>query len=178
MENLIFIDESGANLQMHLRYGRAYKGERALLSAPYHRGNYFTIVGAISLDKIEAIGYCKGNGDTEVFSRFLSELLCPNLNQAHVIVMDNVKFHKNEKVRNLIESSGARIIYTPPHSPEFNPIEEMWSKVKGSLRKTAARTIDKFSIRIKGALRSVKSSDLYGWFKHAGYIDQYFREPL
>lgn len=175
---MIFIDEAGANLQMYPRYGRAPGAQRAEISAPYHRGHYMTILGAISLRGIECLTYIEGSGNTEVFSYFIENYLCPILTAEHVVVMDNVSFHKSEKIRSFIESKGAKLIYSPPYSPEFNPIEEMWSKVKSLLRKFAARTKKTFKDAIARALSAVTKKDLFGWFDHAGYMGQDFRELL
>lgn len=103
---------------------------------------------------------------------------CPLLKPHHVVVMDNVSFHKTEKIKKAIESRGAKLIFSPPYSPEFNPIEEMWSKIKSLLRKFSARTKDKFKEAITKAIKLVNTKDLFGWFNHAGYIDQDFRKLL
>ena len=163
---------------MHPRYGRAYGANRATITAPYHRGNFMTIFGAISLNGIEALTYTEGSGNTEVFTCFINNYLCPVLQSNHVVVMDNVSFHKSGKIKLAIESIGAKLIYSPPYSPEFNPIEEMWSKVKTFLRKVSARIKRSFKSALRNALFTVTSTDLFGWFKHAGYIDQDFREVL
>ena len=177
-ESLIFIDEAGANLQMHPLYGRAPGAQRANISAPHQRGNFITILGAISINGIESLSYTDGPGNTEVFGCFIENYLCPILTSNHVVVMDNVPFHKAEKIKHMIETTGAKLIYSPPYSPEFNPIEEMWSKVKSFLRRFAARTKTEFHRAITKALKSITQSDLFGWFKHAGYIDQVFRKLL
>jgi DDE superfamily endonuclease len=124
-KNLIFIDESGAHLQMRPRYGRAYGRERAYLCAPYHRGHQITMIGAISIDKVEAAMYGQWATDGEVFTKFLEQSLRPMLNPNHVVVMDNVSFHKVQRVSEIIQQAGARLIYLPPYHPELNPIEEM-----------------------------------------------------
>lgn len=163
---------------MHPIYGRAYGKNRATISAPYHRGNYMTILGAISINKIEAIAYGEGAGNTEVFVSFIENFLCPVLREGHIVIMDNVSFHKAEKVKLAIENKGAKLIYSPPYSPELNPIEEMWSKIKNFLRKISARTKCKFHNALQKALLAITDSDLFGWFKHSGYTDQGFRELL
>lgn len=163
---------------MHPIYGRAYGKNRATITAPYHRGNYMTIIGAISINKIEAIAYSDGSGNTLTFTSFIENFLCPILREGHVVVMDNVSFHKGEKIRTAIESKGAKLIYSPPYSPELNPIEEMWSKIKTFLRKMSASTKLKFHHALKKALLAITKLDLFGWFKHSGYTDQGFREAL
>lgn len=163
---------------MHPIYGRAPGAQRANISAPHRRGNYITILGAISIKGIESVSYTDGPGNSEVFSCFIGNYLCPILTSKHVVVMDNVPFHKSETIKNMIESTGAKLIYSPPYSPEFNPIEEMWSKIKSLMRKFAARTKNEFHRAITKALQAVTQSDLFGWFNHSGYIDQDFRKLL
>jgi transposase len=177
-EHLIFIDEAGANLQMHPLYVRAPGAQRANISARYQRGNFIAILGAISLKGIESLSYTNGPGNTEVFGCFIENYLCPMLTSKHVVVIDKVPFHKAEKIKNMIKTTGAKLIYSSPYSPEFNPIEQMCSKVKSSLRKFAARTKTEFHRAIIKALKSITQSNLFGWFKHAEYIDQDFRKPL
>ncbi len=169
VKDLIFIDESGAHLQMSPRYGRAYGKERAIVKAPYKRGNQMTMIVAISIKKVEAALYGEWNANTEIFSTFIEEHLCPLLKKRHVVVMDNVGFHKSEKVISQIEATGAKCLYLPPYHPELNPIEEMWSKVKSILRKLSARNLEDFKKAIKVAFESVVDRDLLGWFQHAGY---------
>ena len=177
-ERFIFIDEAGANLQMHPRYGRAYGGQRAMLSAPYHRGNSISMIAAISIKKIEALTYCNGACDGQAFITFINKFIRPILTPAHIVVMDNVAFHKSIAVKEAIESTGAKLVHSAPYSPEFNPIEEMWSKAKTLLRNASARTFSSFNKSIKRILLAVTVSDLFGWFRHAGYLDQDFREVL
>jgi transposase len=154
---------------MTLRYGRAYGAERAVLSAPYQRGNRISIISAISIHKIEAAMYGQWSTDGEIFKHFIENDLLPILKPRHVVVMDNVKFHQSETIKELIHSVGARVVYLPPYHPELNPIEEMWSKIKHILRKLSARDLKTFKSSIKKAYEKVTQSDLLGWFKHAGY---------
>lgn len=151
------------------RYGRAYGKERAMLMAPYQHGNQMTMISAISVEKIEAAMYGQWAANGEIFLTFLEKCLCPVLKPGHVVVMDNVGFHKVAGVDEIIKSTGAELIYLPPYSPELNPIEEMWSKIKGRLRKLSARTVDTFQNAIKFAYESINQFDLKGWFRHAGY---------
>lgn len=169
VQNLIFLDESGANLQMAPLYGRAKGEERVNVHAPYKRGNKITMISAISINEVEAAFYGEWSADGDIFSHFIENLLCPKLHAEHVIIMDNVKFHKIPEIKKLIEATGAKLVYLPPYSPELNPIEEMWSKIKTILRKLSARTLEKFNDAIKIAFESVTDNDLGGWFRHAGY---------
>jgi len=151
------------------RYGRAQGAERAIITAPYQRGNQITMISAISLEKVEAAMYGSWNANSEIFTIFVEEHLCPVLEKRHVVVMDNVGFHKSEKVISLIESTGAKCVYLPPYHPELNPIEEMWSKIKSILRKLCARDLGNFKKAIRQAFEAIESKDLLGWFQHAGY---------
>ena len=169
VKNLLFLDEAGANLQMTPRYGRAYKGERVAVAAPYQRGNKITMISTISIYQVEAAMYGTWSANGEIFAEFIEKSLKPILKPRHVLVMDNVSFHKSKIVENIIDGTGARILFLPPYHPELNPIEEMWSKVKTCLRRLSARTLDDFQSAIKNAFEAVTSNDLIGWFRHAGY---------
>ena len=151
------------------RYGRAYGSNRAVISAPYQRGNLISLISAISIHKIEAAMYGQWATNGEIFSHFIEKELLPILEPRHVVVMDNVGFHKSEPIKKLIDSVGARVLYLPPYHAELNPIEEMWSKIKCILRKLSARDIHTFKVAIKKAYEKISQSDLLGWFKHAGY---------
>ena len=150
-------------------YGRSMSGERAVISKPNKYGNKITMISGISVEKIEASIYGKWSANSEIFTQFIIQCLCPVLKPRHVVIIDNVRFHKTPEVARLIHNTGAKLIYLPPYSPELNPIEEMWSKIKHILRKLSARTINKFKKAIKRAFNAVTKKDLIGWFKHAGY---------
>lgn len=169
MKDLIFIDESGANLQMSPRYGRAYRQNRVYQAVPFNRGNRLTMISAISVEKIEAALYGEWSANGFIFLNFIEQCLCPVLSSRHVVVMDNVAFHKVAGVKEVIERTGARLIYLPPYAPDLNPIEPMWSKIKHYLRTAAARTLLRFKKAIQKAFRSILQKDLQHWFKHCGY---------
>ncbi len=151
------------------RYGRAYGSERARFSAPYKHGNQLTMIGAISIEKIEAAIYGAWAANGEIFTQFIEKCLRPILKPEHVVVMDNVSFHKVRRVHEIISEAGAKLIYLPPYHAEFNPIEEMWSKIKTMLRRLSARTLPAFQKAVKKAFEAVTPTDLFGWFQHAGY---------
>jgi transposase len=176
---LIFLDESGANLQMAQLYGRGYGGERVATAIPFNRGNRLTMLSAISFEKVEAALYGEWAVDGEIFLNFITKSLRPVLKGRHVVIMDNVAFHQVNGVMEAIESTGARLVYLPPYSPDLNPIEQMWGKIKTCLRKGSARTLDAFAVSIKNAFLSISSNDLGNWYKHCGYYHSpYFREAL
>jgi len=169
MRNLIFLDESGANLRMAPLYGRAQGGERVVHAVPFDRGNRITMLSAISFEKIEAALYGEWATDGDIFLNFIVKCLCPVLHKHHVVIMDNVAFHQVCGIREAIEGTGAKLIYLPPYSPDLNPIEQMWGKIKNCLRKESARTLDKFAISIKAAFMKINSTDLTNWYRHCGY---------
>jgi transposase len=150
-------------------YGRGYCGERVAASVPFNRGNRLTMISAISFEKVEAALYGEWATNGEIFLNFIVKSLCPVLKKRHFVIMDNVAFHQVCGVKDAIESTGAKLIYLPPYSPDLNPIEPMWGKIKNCLRKESARTLDKFAKSIKIAFTSIQSVDLAGWYKHCGY---------
>lgn len=168
-KNLIFIDESGANLRMSSAYARAEGGERIKMPIPFAHGPQFSMIGAISAHQVEAALYGEWATNGDIFHAFIENNLLPRLKPKHIVIMDNVKFHLQTRIRETIESAGAKIIFLPPYSPDLNPIENMWSKVKNTLRKLAPRTTRNFKKYIKIAFEGVTQRDLVGWFKHCGY---------
>jgi transposase len=164
-----FIDESGVNISMTRRYGRAPKGHRVVGSIPQNWGRNITMLAALSVTGVEAAMTIEGATDTDVFCAYVSEVLSPTLEPGDIVVMDNLSAHKTQKVRELIEARGARLVYLPPYSPDFNPIERCWSKIKTYLRAAKARTSERLDEAIKQAFETVTESDARAWFKHCGY---------
>lgn len=169
IDDLLVLDESGANLAMARMYGRIQDGNRLVLPKPYHLGNKYSIISTISTQKIMASLYCSDSIDGEVFSTYIEQCLAPMLEPRHKIIMDNVAFHKVSKAAGIIKKIGAEIIFLPPYSPDLSPIELMWSKIKSILRKFAARTEETFHKAIKTAFQCVQQVELKRWFKHCGY---------
>ena len=167
--NLIFIDESGANLRMECTYARSVGGQRIKMPVPHNRGPQLSMIGAISTKKVEAALYGEWATNGEIFLTFIEKELSPQLNKKHIVIMDNVKFHLQAAVAAVIESKGAKVIFLPPYSPDFSPIENMWSKIKNTLRKLAPRSLKEFKKSIQIAFKQVSKSDLINWFKHCGY---------
>ena len=167
--NLVIIDESGCHLNMFLPYARACGGERISMPAPFIKGNKLSIIGAISINSVESALYGEWNTDSDMFLEFIQQNIVPRLTKDKVVILDNIGFHKKEAVVSAIESTGAKILFLPPYSPEYSPIENMWSKIKQILRKLSPRSIAEFSKAITHAFKSITKSDLFGWFKHCGY---------
>ena len=131
------------------------------------------MIGAVTCTKVLAAMYGEWATNTDIFEHFLEHHLCPVLKPEHVVVLDNIAFHHNVNIKNKIENTGASIMYLPPYSPDYSPIENMWSKIKNGLRKLAARTDEEFHAAVAIAFKSIQSSDLTGWFRHCGYnVDQ------
>jgi len=169
-DKLIFIDESGANLRMTSRYARAEGGRRIKMPVPCKRGPQISIIGAISTEKVEAALYGEWATNGEIFLSFIENCLAPKLKKNQIVIMDNVKFHLQASIANKIEEKGAKVVFLPPYSPDFSPIENMWSKIKNSLRKLAPRTLKEFKKSIRIAFEEISKSDLGNWYKHCGYL--------
>ncbi len=156
---------------MTRRYGRAPRGQRAYGSIPRNRGKNTTLLASLSLEGIGATMAVEGFTTHKVFEAYVEEVLAPTLKAGQVIIVDNLGVHKGEKVRQLIESRAARVVFLPAYSPDFNPIEEAFSKIKAILKKKAARAREALIEAIGRALEAVTRQDAWGWFAHCGYVD-------
>ncbi len=166
---LKFLDEAGSNLALTRLYGRAAPGERIAEGVPQNYGENVTMLAAIGLDGLSAPMTVNGAVDGTVFLSYVREVLAPTLREGDIVVMDNLKAHKVAGVREAIEARGARLEYLPPYSPDLNPIEKCWSKVKTYLRKAKARTREALEAALKEALLTVTASDARAWFAYCGY---------
>jgi transposase len=149
--------------------GRAPRGERVHASAPCGRWQTTTMISSIRLDGSTACMAIAGATDTEVFRAYVREVLCPTLRSGDLVVMDNLTPHKSDPTLELIEAAGAKALFLPAYSPDLNPIEKMWSKVKSLLRSAEARTPDELVTAIGNALAQVTAQDALGWFVSCGY---------
>lgn len=167
--DIIVLDESGSDLSQTSEYARAEGGERAKAPRPHCPGNRYSIIGAISMRAIVAIMYidCAINGD--IFLSFMKKLLLPKLRAGQYVVMDNISFHKQEVVKTVVESVGARVVFLPPYSPDLSPIEKMWSKIKEILKRKKPRTNAEFHHALFGAVGAVNEEDLEAWFEDCGF---------
>ncbi len=168
-DDMIFIDETGVHCGMETAYARAPQGARAISSSPFNKGKKFTLIGAISKNQLEASLQVEGAVDGYIFSFFIENILLPVLRPGQYVIMDNLTAHKIHEIRELIESKGAYLVYLPPYSPEFNPIEMLWSKFKQYLKKKKARISEILDIYITESLNFISKTDLENWFKHCGY---------
>ena len=166
---LIFVDESGCNIAMTRRYGRARRGMRVHDSVPKNFGRNVTILGALSCTGLVAVMSVEGATDAAVFRAYVEQVLVPTLAAGDIVVMDNLSSHKVSGIREAIEGAGADLLYLPPYSPDYSPIENCWSKLKANLRKTKARTRESLDEALKHAIESITATDAEHWFKHCGY---------
>lgn len=153
-------------------YGRARVGERSFDKIPKNQGNNLTVVGAIALDGVRAMMAYEGGTTCDVFLKFVREVLAPALNPGDVVVMDNLRVHHNDEVKAAFRAAGAEVLYLPPYSPELNPIELTWSKLKAIMRRVGARTLRSLAAAVEYSSSRVSLGDLCGWFRHCGYVNQ------
>ena len=169
VSRLKFIDESGSNLALTRRYGRAAPGQRVSEGVPQNYGENVTMLAAIGLGGLQAPMTINGAVDGEVFLIYVREVLTPTLAAGDIVVMDNLGAHRVAGVREAVEAVGARVEYLPPYSPDFNPIEKCWSKIKTALRRAKARTREALEAALKEALLTISEADARAWFAHCGY---------
>ncbi len=165
---LVFLDESGAKTNMTRLYGRTIGGGRVVDSAPGGHWCTTTMLSALRLDGSTAAMVIDGPTDREVFEAYVRHVLVPSLRDGDIVVLDNLAPHKTPAIVAAIEASGAEVWFLPPYSPDLNPIEKMWSKVKQFLRSAKARTEEALLDAIAAALKSVCASDAQGWFSSCG----------
>jgi transposase len=166
---LVFVDESGATTEMTRRYGRAPGGQRVREATPAGHWRTLTVLGAMSADGLIATMTIEAPTDREVFLGYMEQVLCPRLKPGQIVVMDNLSSHKVTGVSELIHAAGAELLYLPPYSPDFNPIEKCWSKLKQKLRSLKARTLDALQTAVAQAIPEISPHNAQAWFKHCGY---------
>jgi transposase len=168
--NLVFLDESSVNCGMTRLYGRSKKGERLNDHVPDVRFERTSVISTICLDGRQAPWMFKGTLDGVTFSTYTREVLAPTLKEGDIVVLDNLASHKVAGALAPIYEKGATVLFLPPYSPDNNPIELAWSKMKAVLRKLKAATFEELVAAMKTALEGITLSDISGWFKHCGYI--------
>ena len=167
---LIFLDETGCNLNLVRRYGRAPRGVRLVdRTVPRNTPPNRSLVGAMTSQGILTSMEVEGAVDGDAFFVFLERCLAPHLHVGDVILMDNLSTHKSKRMVAAIEAPGAEVIFLPRYSPDCNPIEGAWSKLKAYLRKVAARTPKALDRALARGLARITAANARGWFKHAGY---------
>jgi transposase len=165
----VFLDESSINTGMTRLYGRGVRGVRVTDYAPDVRFERTSILSSVRLNGDLVPLIFEGSLNGELFKEYVSKCLAPTLQKGDIVIMDNLTAHKVKGVADLIAAAGADVVYLPPYSPELNPIEMMWSKVKAHLRKTKARTKQSLDDAIAEALDFVSPTDISGWFAKDRY---------
>ena len=156
---------------MSRRYARAHRSKRAVGYAPAGWGKNTTLTGAMTERGLLVLDRRVGGGTTkDRFLTFVVDVLCPALSPGQTVVMDNLWAHKTPEVRSAIESAGCSVLFVPPYSPDYNPIEKLWSKLKGVLRRIAARTQEALDAAITEAAGTITASDAANWIRGAGYV--------
>ena len=162
-------DECSTNTSLRPLYAWSRRGERAFCSAPRNWGKNVTLLSSLSAEGMCPSVAVEGATTRVVFEAYLEEALCPSLSPGQVVVMDNLSAHKGQKVRELIEERGCELLYLPPYSPDYNPIEQAFSKMKALMRKSGARTREALIGAMGDALSAITARDASGYFGHCGY---------
>lgn len=166
---LRFLDEAGATTVLTRLYARAVGGGRTTESVPRNYGQSTSMIATLGVSGVEAAMMIEGSVDTIVFNEYCKQVLRPTLKAGDVIVLDNLGAHRASRIEEIAYQCGAQIIWLPPYSPDFSPIELMWSKVKAYLKKAKARTQQELEKAIALALKTITKSDCLNWFGHCGY---------
>ncbi len=165
----VLIDECGVKSNMTRLYGRSLRGKRAYGNVPHGHWNVRSIISCIRADGDTACMTADSPVDGVVFQTYVRDILIPSLRPGDIVIMDNLRVHKSPAVGQMIRKAGAEPVFLPPYSPDLNPIEKMWSKIKAFLRKVQAGTSDELHQAIADAFGTVSESDARGWFRSCGY---------
>jgi transposase len=169
---LVFVDESGASTAMDRTHGRAPSGVRVDGPVPHGHWKVLTLTAAVRLGGVPEAACLAFDGatDSAAFEAYVGRCLAPALRPGDIVIMDNLSCHKTSEVARLIAAAGAEVRYLPAYSPDLNPIERLFSKLKAWLRSAKARTVDGLIGAMGDALRAVGVGDILGWFRHSGYV--------
>jgi transposase len=173
---LLFLDETSSHLGYTPTYARAPRGQRAYAAAPRNPGENKTVIAALTLDGVRALMRFDGGMTRDRFVGYVRHILAPTLRPGQVVIADNLRAHHAEAARIAIEARGARFFPLPSYSPDFNPIEHAFSKVKQALRRAQARTDDALRAATWAAFATITPTDAAGWFAHCGYPSDH--QPL
>jgi transposase len=169
IDQLKFIDECGVHLGLTRLYGRAAPGQRVVEATIAYSGPNYTLVAALSLHQVSAPWLLEGALNGVAFETYVDQVLAPTLRPGDVVVIDNLSAHKGVAIRAAIEARQAQVVFLPPYSPDLNPIEKCWAKVKTALRAAKAQTFDALVEAVRDALHTVTPNDAAAWFAHCGY---------
>ena len=166
---LVFVDEMGTNTSLSLQYAYSLKGRRTYAQIPRNRGANTTLLASMSLEEMGPCLAVEGSITATVFEAYVEKVLAPSLRDGQIVVVDNLGAHKGERDREQIEKRGCQLLFLPAYSPDFNPIEEAFAKIKGILRKAEARSREALIEAIARAISAVSARDARGFFEHCGY---------
>ncbi len=168
-ERLRFLDEAGATTVLTRLYARAIGGGRTTEAVPRNYGASTSMISTVGCSGVQATMLIEGSVDTLCFDAYCEQVLRPTLRVGDVIVLDNLGAHRASRIEEIAKDCGGRVIWLPPYSPDFSPIELMWSKLKAYLKKVKARTQTELEKAIAAALETITASDCSNWFRHCGY---------
>jgi transposase len=168
-ERLVFVDECGTHTSLCPIYGYAPRGERLYLAVPRTRGKNTTLLSSMTVEGMGPSLAVEGATTARVFETYVEKVLVPSLGPGRIVVMDNLGAHRPKRIRELIEQRGCELLYLPAYSPDLNPIEEAFAKIKNLLRKAAARSKETLLDATGAALSAITAEDVRGFFEHAGY---------
>jgi transposase len=167
--DLVFLDETGSHLGYTPTHAWSPRGQRARAAAPRNPGENKTVIAALTLDGIGSLRRFDGGMTSARFEGYVRHILAPSLRPGQVVIADNLRAHHTDGARAALAARGARLCHLPPYSPDFNPIEHAFSKVKQSLRRAHARTDDALRKATWNAFSTISQADAAGWFAHCGY---------
>lgn len=168
-ERLVFVDECGTHTSMAPLYGYAPEGERLRLRVPRGRGKNTTVLSSMTIEGMGPTLAVEGATTARVFEAYVKKVLAPSLRAGQIVVMDKLGAHRPKRIGELIEERGCELLYLPSYSPDYNPIEEAFAKIKHLLRQAAARSKEALLEAIGAALSAVSAADARSFFEHAGY---------
>lgn len=166
---MVFIDETALNTKMARLYGRSVRGQRCLGAVPHGHWQTSTFIAALRHNRIEAPFLIEGSANMEVFAAYVGQILCPELHKDDVVILDNLCIHKTPTIVRLVEAKGATVRYLPAYSPDLNPIEMAFAKLKSHLRFAAARTLPDLQGAVASSLAQFAPNHCQGFFRHAQY---------
>lgn len=170
IDRLVFIDETWAATNMTRRYGRSKRGTRLVASVPHGHWKTTTFIGALRADGLTAPAVFDGAINGESFLAYVQQVLVPTLKPGDIVILDNLSSHKVEGVRRAIEAAGAEIRHLPPYSPDLNPIEQMFAKLKALLRKIAARSVEALWTAIGQLVSAFEPGECRNYLRNSGYV--------
>jgi transposase len=168
--DLVFVDETGSNIAMAPRFGRAPRGQRLYASVPRNHGANTTLLSCLTIEGMGPSLLVEGATTTEVFEAYVRQVLVPWLRPGQIVILDNLSAHTGVRVRSWIEAAGCQVRFLPAYSPDFSPIEWAFSKLKTWLRQALARTTDELERAVAAGLLRIGRADARGWFYGCGYI--------